>query len=144
MIISLIRIRRKAARVPGFARGLVAGMALSLAFVLTPCCGIFGEAYAASTPGDTESHHAPAADNDLHSHKSEGGGICGKWLDSVSPSAVIPDGALMPSWEGKAAVPSAPEHYSFVSHDPDAARWRPLHSQSPPYALYLRFTRLLL
>lgn len=146
MIISLRRIRSMTARVPWMMRGLTAGMALSLVLVLTPCCEIFGEAYAATAPGDMENHHAPAADNDLHSHEPEGhGNICGNWLDNASPSGVVSYGALTPSWEGKAAVPLAPEHGSFISHNPGAITWRLLHSQSPPtYALYLRLARLLI
>lgn len=146
MIISLRRIRSMTARVPWMMRGLTAWMALSLVLVLTPCCEIFGEAYAAAAPGDMESHHAPAADNDSHPHEPDGhGGICGKWLDNTSPSGAVSHSALTPSWEGKAAVPLAPEHGSFISHNPGAITWRLLHSQSPPtYALYLRLARLLI
>ena len=137
MIISLRRIRNTTARVPWLARGLTAWMALSLVFVLTPCCEIFGEAYAAA---------APTADNDSHPHEPDGhGGVCGKWLDNASPSGMVSYGALTPSWEGKAVVLLAPEHGSFLSHNPGAITWRLFHSQSPPpHALYLRFARLLI
>lgn len=134
------------AHVPWMMRGLAAWMALSLLFVWTPCCEIFGEAYAASAPADRESHHAPAADNDSHPHEPDGhGGICGKWLDNTSPSGAVSYGALTPSWEGKTVVLLAAEHVSFLSPDPGAITWRLLHSQSPPpHALYLRFARLLI
>lgn len=142
MIISLIRMRTKAARLPGLARGFAAWMAFSLTLAFTPCCEIFAGTPVA--PEQVASRHAPDADN-FHSHGTGGQrDICGKWLDNASPLALTHDGALTPSWDGKAAVPPAPGHYAFASHDPDAVPWRPLHPLSPPHALYLRFTRLLL
>lgn len=143
MIISLIRMRTMAARLPGFVRGFAVWMAFSLMLAFTPCCEIFAGAHTA--PENVESRHAPDPDSGLHSHEPDGHrDICGKWLDNASSSAVISDGVLTSLWQGKVAVLSAPEHYLFVSHEPHVARWRPLHSLSPPHALYLLFTRLLL
>lgn len=130
-----------AGRLPGLARGLAAWMAFSLTLAFTPCCEIFAGTPAA--PEHAASRYAPDAGSGPSSHETDGH-ICGKWLDHASRLALADDGALTPSWDGKVAVPPAPGHYSFVSHDPDAVRWRPLHPLSPPYALYLRFTRLLL
>ncbi len=143
---SLMRLRARVVRMPWLSRGLAAGMALSLAFVLTPCCDIFGEAHAAPAPGDVESHHAPASDNDLHSHESDGpGGICGQWLDDTSPSGAVSYGVLIPSWEGKAIMSLALIHHPLTPPRADTLKWRSLHSQSPPpRALYLRFARLLI
>ncbi len=144
--ISLMRLRITAARLPWLARGLVTGIALSLVLAFTPCCDIFGEAHAVPAPGDVTSHHAPASDNDLHSHESDGpGDICGKWFDDASPSGAVSYGAPTSSWEGKAIMPLAPTRHPLMSPRADTLKWRPLHSQSPPpRALYLRFARLLI
>lgn len=142
----VMRLRAMVTRLPWLSRGLAAGIAFSLVLAFTPCCDIFGEAHAAPAPGDVESHHAPASDNDLHSHESDGsGGICGKWLDDTSPPGAISYGVLIPSWEGKAIMLLALIHHPLMLPRADTLQWRSLHSQSPPpRALYLRFVRLLI
>lgn len=143
MSISLIRMRTMATRVPGLVRGLAAWTAFSFMLALTPCCDVYAGTPAA--PEHAASRHAPDSDHGLTAHETDGHrDICGKWFDNASFSGFTHDGALAPSWDGKAAVPPAPGHYAFASHDPGAVSWRPLHPLSPPYVLYLRFARLLL
>lgn len=146
LVISLARMRSRAARRPWLSRGLTAAMALSLALVLTPCCEIFGDAFAASGLENSQSRHVPAADNGLHTHGTDGhGDICGKWLDDASSPVAVSYGPLASSWEGKATLRLSLVSYPQMFRQADAAMWRPLHSVSPPSRpLFLKFARLLL
>lgn len=142
MTISLIRMRTMVARLPSLARGLAVALTLSVILAFSPCCEVVSNAHAAE---QAASPAAPDPHSASHSPETDGrGDICGHWLDNASAFAPIHDGALTPSWDGKAAIPSALGSYSFALLDPDAAIWRPLNSAPPPHALYLRFARLLL
>ena len=144
LVVSLMRMRSRAAHRSWLSRGFAAAMALSLLLAFTPCCEIFGTAYAASATEDALNDHASAADCGSDSHESDGqGGLCGKWLDSAPLSSAVSTGAFSPSWEGKAPIPLLIVQLPLMSRQ--AVGLRPLRSVfPPPRLLYLSFARLLL
>lgn len=117
-------------------RLLVAWLALSVVFALTPCCDI----YAAFMPGAA---HAAASDHAAVSHDHDGGGDkpCAAWLDR---NDVLPvEAGVLPTVTPTLAIP-----VPFAFHLPPlsftAMRQPFIASVSSPDALYLRYLRLIL
>lgn len=139
-IISLRHLRSRMTHSPGGMRVLVAWMALSLMFVLTPCCDVAGMQNPAPLSGATSHHHASDAHNSVQVPDSDD--PCAQWLDRSDAVPVKADDATL------AVAKIAPTRL-FVSFPAIAVPvfpiWRSFRlSASPPDPLYLRHARLIL
>ncbi len=136
---SLLRMRSRSVRAPWGRRLLVAWVALSLTFVLTPCCEVIGTASAAPASASTDHGHAPDAHGGTHAPDT--GDPCATWLDRSD--AVTPKTDVVAPLLAKLAF-AGPEAFLW-SDAPAVPAWRPFRlSASPPDALYLRYARLIL
>lgn len=139
MKISLLRLRARSRRTPLALRLLAAWAALSLVFVLTPCCEIIGVASAAPASASTDHGHTP----DAHSgtHTPDTGDPCATWLDRSDAVPAKADDTSSPAAKVVLATPCV----FFPSVSPVAATtWRPFRLSASPPALYLRYARLIL
>ena len=140
MTFSLLHLRARRMRAPWGARLLVMAMTLSLVFALTPCCEVIGAARAVPASASMDRSHTPDAHGGTHAPDT--GDPCATWLDR---SDAMPPKADDTSSSAAKVVLATPL-VSLPSASPAVATvWRPFRlSASPPYALYLRYARLIL
>ncbi|TAM45224.1 MAG: hypothetical protein EPN55_08835 [Gammaproteobacteria bacterium] len=111
-------------------------LALSVVFVLTPCCDVYA-AFMPSSAHSAELDHAPAS----HDRAGDDDMPCAAWLDR-NDALPVESGALLTAAPKLAIV--AASVFRMPLSTSMSVRQPFVTSASPPDTLYLRHARLLL